>query len=497
MFKNYNYYFKRINNVFEKKFRSELKSFNTKIISGYMPDIYNKWLYSVIEKDFSITPAAIFLSLSQDSNIFPAIKKFSDKKITIEPLYYSVENHPVVNDLKIIIQNFAPIYDLDLNFDLKNEHVKNILSMLSIYEINYLEYLKIICLKLNLFQTMPSIYCQRLCLGEKAHEFLKSKPEEIFDIIFDATSQIFYENICSLLDVKENYDESDFAVDFFDFYNQPINKLIKEIMFFFNIDKKSFLVTDGYNSFNDCVYFLNIAVNRFFFLLFGHYLKLIMPIYTKPFNFKLTFTFLKKHIEENFDLYRIFDFANTKFILTNLGKNYLGIETAELFQRLSEKEVDYIINNLECIDEKKYPVKDTLIIYKIKIDINASPQYWKTFDCSGKTSLHELFLMICREFFLPADSEYNFIRDENKQDYNLASNNKISLNKLHLSDNDIFYLILHNQINYYAINNSKLIENHVKLKIHIYKSEISTKNIFFDYKLCRCAKKFNDTNLSS
>lgn len=87
--------------------------------------------------------------------------------------------------------------------------------------------------------------------------------------------------------------------------------------------------------------------------------------------------------------------------------------------------------------------------------------------------LVRIFLIIAREFNLDIKANYSFVKDEN-----YIKDDKITLNNLNLNDNDAFYLILHNQINYYALNNSKLIENHIKLKINVYKSEASLKNIF-------------------
>jgi hypothetical protein len=490
--RNYNLYFRQLNCIFEKEVAKVRKDFDKEIITYCMPDIYNRWLHCANKKNSFITPANIFMSLSGKSNLFPVIKNFFDKKVVFEPVLYSLENHPVVNDIKIIIENFLPIYDLQIGFNLSDANVRHILSAISMFEPNYLEYLKIICFRLNIFEILPSIHCKRLGLSKNAYGFLKKSTSEIFDLVFDETLMIFYENICTFFSIDCNCDDYNFFIDLF---KNPcsISEIMSKILFHFNEGQVPFIKFYEDDSFNDCLYYLNIIVNRFFFLTFGHYLKLILPIYNHPFNLKLTLSIIKKYIDQKEDIYRVFDYNDTRFTLTDLGEDYLEIEGIDVFDKLSENEVDYLINNFNSINEKQYPIQDSLVIYKLKIEVEKAQKYWKTFNCSSLMSLHDLFLMVCNEFFLPHDSQYSFLSDNAMQsdNYNLGNSNEINLNKLHFTSGDSFFLVIQNQINYYSLNDSKLIDNNIKLKIYVYSVENSIKNIYFDYKMIFASKAFN------
>lgn len=476
--------FEMLNDIFAKKLK-KIKIADRKFFQIYMPEIYNKWLYSTIRKDVMITPANIFMAI--DKNIFPVVKNFSEKNIDVEPLHYSLDNHPIVNDLRIIVENFVPIYDLIAGFDINDGDVKRILHMLSMYDVNYFEYLKIMCAKLGLFKIMPSINCQKLWIEDDAHKFFENDASDIFDTIFDANVEIFFDSLCAFFSAENNFDGYDFVIDLFYMYNNPMSRIMNEILHFFNVEEKSFLA----DQFKDFLYFLNITLNRFFFVPFGNYLKLIVPVNTNSFDIETLYNLLKSCIEKEKDVYRVFDFSNTYFNLTKLGENYFKSETTDLFGKISDNEIDYLINNFDVLDEKKYPNRDTLISFKFRIEIDESPQYWKVFECCGQMNLHEFFLIIAREFNLDIKANYSFVKDEN-----YIKDDKITLNNLNLKDNDAFYLILHNQINYYALNNSKLIENHIKLKINVYKSEASLKNIFFNYKLYQQSPRFAKLNFT-
>ena len=145
MLRNYNLYLRRLNLIFEKKISDAVRNFdkfNKKIVSEHMIDIYKRWFYSASQDNCSITPANIFASISNGENIFSRVKEVYGNKITSEPVFYSLDDHPVVNDLRIIIKNFVYIYDLQIEFDPENKDVKEILSMISIHETGYLDYLK-------------------------------------------------------------------------------------------------------------------------------------------------------------------------------------------------------------------------------------------------------------------------------------------------------------------------------------------------------------------
>lgn len=490
MLRNYNFYFRQLNFIFEKELGNVKKIVDKHTFYCCMPDLYNKWCYCAIQKDCLITPANIFMALSGDSNLFPAIKNFSDKSIEIEPRYYSLENHPIVNDIKIMIENFVPIYDLQLGFDIADDNVKYILSKISMYEPNYLEYLEIICYRLNIFEMMPSLYCERLTLSKNADQFLNKTNQQIFDLVFETTLSIFYENICQLFSIRPYDNDFKFIMELFNANDRSMKKIMLHILNHFDINKASFIEIDEHDYFKDCLYYLNMVVNRFFFLPLGHYLKLIMPVYNHPFNIKLVLALVEKYLEQNQNIYRVFDYADTKFILTELGKNYFGLEQADVFN-ISEDEVKYLINDFGKVEQKNYPLADRLVYLKLKLEVENNPQYWQVIDCSANITLHDLFLIICKEFNLKNNSCYSFINkvDESEK-YNLGSSDDISLNKLHLADKDSFFLILHNQFNRFA-RESKVVENCIRIKIYVHSRLCDIDNIFFDYRVLQKSKAFS------
>jgi hypothetical protein len=494
MLDQYKIYFAKLQNVFNKNFIKTTKCCTNKGILNIVPEFYIKWLYSPLSVKSYLTPANVFQAIAEsfDLDYFPAVKNMDNGQIIVEPQEYTLSNHPVIDDIKILINHFYDIYDLDSDINFSDKNVQIILSMISMNDINYLEYLKSICYQLGIFESTASIYCKKLFLGDKAIDFINKDPEEAFVFVVSATIEILFDNLCSMFSIETNEYvfsvESDrfhrFIFNLFKSYDKSIDYIIKNVLLYFDINESIFRELANVDLLDDCIYFLNITINRFFFLTFGHYLKLIMPIYAKPFNLKLNLHIAKKCLIENKDIFQILDFCNTKFILTNLGLSYLSLDNCILSNKISLKEIDFIIRNFENITDKNYPKCESTMCYRFRIVLVDDKKYWKVFDCNSCMVLRELAMIINENFLVHSTTKYNFtfVNDTGSLDESKR------INDLGFKLGDVFYLTFRNAYCRYLLSNRKSIKNCVQLKISLIKISSSVKNIFFDYRLVCMSK---------
>ena len=182
MTNNPNNYIKAINLLFESKLTDCLQksrfSKNTKILK-YTSAFYRQFSYSALLTDTLLSPANLIYSICNDDSNILSMPSIVLKSKTISDGFcfkmtdYSLDNHPVVNDLKILVDFIKPDIELS-DYDLfKESSLNKILPMLSLSDPFYVEYLLIISVQLNLIEKMPSIYANKACVSKKAEDFRK------------------------------------------------------------------------------------------------------------------------------------------------------------------------------------------------------------------------------------------------------------------------------------------------------------------------------------
>jgi len=495
-------YFNKLNQIFIHEFYDRIDANIINNIEQIIPEFYIKWLYSPLISNSYLTPANIFwaLSANYDANLFPVIKNCKKENPLFLPCASLKTYCPMLHDIKIIIENFYDIYDLYEPFDMDDPNYRLVLSLISMHDYNYLDYLKIICYKLKILEPVPSINCDKLFLSEHAKqilEILQEDPDdvEIFRLLFVTASEILYDNLCKLF-VHKHASEQE-AKEFY--------KLVKEILRLASRNSDTirsrlfsyFRITDDMlakiksigtlDEFFSCV---NIILNRFFICVFGHYLQMISPVYKKPNRIMENMSALVAAIHFERDVYDIFDDVTWVFNLTDLGKSYLGIDHETIHKKTSKKEINYLIDNFQSLKEKetedRYPVPESMIKYKLNIKLKDNIKYWHTIELNSKIYLQELFSMIADLFDLSWEAKHSFIY----KNYNLEQENKIMLSKLDLNLSDTIDLIIYNQVNPYISSRSKIIKNSIEIIITVRKVSSSIKNIFFKDNLVQSSKSF-------
>jgi hypothetical protein len=526
--RDYDYYFNKLNKYFRLEFNKASKVISLDKINYYIPEFYIKWLYSSSRDHNLISPANLFLLLDEiyfddlnnnnkDFIYMSCIKKFNldldldnnknkinnkKQKIIIKPEVYYLDDHPVVRDLRYIINNFyddIDIFDLKLSLDLNNKHVKKILLNLSLYDPNYLEFLKIICVELNIFESMTCINCERLKLSDSYQDLLSLSNQDLFNKIFEASLNLFYKNICNLLGLDIiSQDDYKFLLKIFYMSNKSINKIINLIFDHFKLTKDSFIKINNHNMIQEAIYFLNIILNRFFSITLGHYLKLINPVYLKEFNLSLNILLTKKLKEFNKDIFNALDYSETSFILTSLGYKFFKANNFNLNKKnLSQEEVFYLINNFKSkdlvINNNKFNLnfnQANLESYLIKIQVLDNNKIFRALEIRSIMTLRDLYKIILKEFDLlnlnhesiNSNQDYNFYLDINNSNQKLDLDLKLNNSNLDLINTKNLYLIINHELNKFSRDN-KLIKNNICFEIYIHQKNLELANLFLDYKI--------------
>ncbi|MCL2461211.1 MAG: hypothetical protein FWF44_00975, partial [Defluviitaleaceae bacterium] len=294
----------------------------------YASSLYRRWYYSAMVENTFFSPALMTDALCAKPGsvaataIFPKADS-AEASFTFKTYEYSADSHPVIDDLKRIMEFCVPDSD-KLGDALRSggAPMRSVLSRLSIWDPFYVEFLASIATHLGLVEQFPSIHTKKLQVSHKKYDhFFAQSPQEMFMQIVESTvkfvAAFFHE---TMFPFSGMFTESRIRA----MLSEPINagELYEYVFESSEIpDMLGILDNDILeNAFVSESILVGLLYDKCFLCTFGYYLKLIHPIYTAVYDFD---TEIKEFLEsagDNSSMLASLYLPAQHYVATKLGQ---------------------------------------------------------------------------------------------------------------------------------------------------------------------------------
>jgi hypothetical protein len=335
-----------------------------------LPYLYRMWYYSALIDETPLSPANFINSqvrdkYTDDNLAVPVVKAILDKKglkdFAFDFKIFNIDNHPVLEDLKLFLEACTPDIGVDENGLLLEGERDKFINSLSFKEIFYTTFLTNISYELKLLRKMPSIGVHRSTPvpGNIISLYKLTKEKQLKQII-DATLSIASKNLCQVFTIdrktfsKESLynlirnatDMSEFINYIYKKFNMNIDDL--DLEYLEELDFESVEDFEDLDVAPESLMAITLRMDIEFlfdaYLLtpLGYYLQLIQPIYINGINFFRHFEELLEADRLNLPLIKLFFRMPNGFDITSLGEKLLleGKTPKNSYQKLIG-DIDY------------------------------------------------------------------------------------------------------------------------------------------------------------
>ncbi len=481
---DYEQSFSGIINVFGEAF---LKAYKKNKVKGktkilkFIVSFYRRWYHSAIIEDTLISPANLISELNRilgkPINTYPLVTLNSfNRASNVEVLkkVYTIETHPIIKDLEIFLESCIPDIELKENGVPLAEHIDNLLDKVSIYDPFYIEYLGLIAVKLKLLKKTISVYTNKWQLIDEYNQFFNQEPTAIFDKIVNATADISSFFINQVLPLDKRQFNQKYIIQKL---KEPTttDEIFKEIYESIGINFESIMDSDPLGSIDEfyglimsSTFFLGIVIDKYFYTLFGFYLKLINPEYMLPYDIAddLSYAIESFHMEDEVEVSMFAPCYN--YTLTELGMNFFNVKTSSqanltipdnltldaVFKLATNKlnNQSWLDKDLEILLRKIEEPYQADTIWEIKIVLTNVKKLWIKMEVPENFTLHDLYNEVCYEFNLPTTNMYYFFADKTENPFikyappyykkRSYKSEETQLLNLAFNENHVFVLVL-------------------------------------------------------
>lgn len=412
-----------------------------KEIAYLAPSIFVRWYYSAIFAETILSPATIIESQSEnivksegfysyclhENNLSGDELSFSFKKE-----FYSIENHPIYNDIYILADYITPTLNINNDFSLKESDIHKLQFRLSISDKYYVTYLFSIMIKIGIIKSIPSLYDTYIQI-DRNNDYWNMSANDKFDIIIKYSSQY----CADILNQEFSYDLCQITSEtIIEFASKPLSIDDMFIRIFGNIGidldylwhkSDNDELSEDESSILSSIFYMGILMDKAFIFVFGHYLRIIRPIYSFPIKFKEVINSLFNAITIDGEIDLEIFLPCTTYTLTPLGRIYFDVSTKEKstppipIDKISESIIIERANQL-IVRERELAINKNKKIYTFKVILNRDINLWKKIEIEGTTNIEQLFSQLILIFALPQTLNYKFkVKSKSKVKTNCIS----------------------------------------------------------------------------
>lgn len=427
------------------------------------PLAFGKWYYTALANETILSPANILdLDLKNDADdkteyayvmrTKPAEEQSDEEFISeysFSLLGYSTEEHPLVEDLKALIDYCTPDRATDEHGLLLPEEQADILDQLSLKADFYLEYLTRLAWLHGLLVPMPSIHTQRVRPAAECESFFAQPTADILFQLAETACMLTAERFTYTMDLEEGIATADFfylllrshqEVDriFVDFYKKvdvDIEKIWQTAPENLNTEERSIV-----SSF----LFTGIMLDKWFLTPMSVFFRFIRPIAFTPMRFYPLVNNLAALVLMKHNLGAELFTPPTYFSLTALGKELFADPESEAIDRQKmPRTLPYEQLYAAVEQEVEMRIQERMILMEIVPDVLSikvshmkDEELWKTLEVEQDMDVHVLCRDLCSAFCMEERADYLLsVPDKNgfHIDYS-ARGSKRSLNKANGKD---------------------------------------------------------------
>ncbi|MCL1864030.1 MAG: hypothetical protein FWF78_10740 [Defluviitaleaceae bacterium] len=445
-----NKYIKILHNLFETNFMEAYRSANNKKrrrVLPYLQAIHRRWYYATLVEHTPLSPAnlveCIGAYFGEATDKYPvAVLRTPSKVQSVDyrMTEYTVENHPAVTDMRKLMEYCMPHIDLHENNCLTDVQALEIAGFLSINDPHYASFLLELAVWMKLLSKVPSLYVQRMQLSKKSADILEQPNEDLLRDIINAAVQMSAWGLGNSVPMPEHIFSESFVRsllaqpletdEIFSRVFEVMGYDIEDLLEISNMPVPEGMSPDHFGIDIELLsgtFVMGIVLDRFFFTPFGHFLRLIRPLYALPFSFSEEVKDYINVSEDPEEAFVAFFAPCSSYTLTDLGLQVLGItKTNENYFDASELEFEQMKETVFSSDEslKTFVEMATYLsplalggslprmIYSFRVRMEADNSVWLHLHVPDNFTLAELYDEITHYFELKNNDDYSFFHDK-------------------------------------------------------------------------------------
>ena len=444
------YHIQNLHSLFDESFMAAYREANPKKRRGalsFIQAIYRRWYYSTMIENTPLSPANIFESICRHYDKPPATYPVAHKRgkaklagIDIQLLEYSLDKHPIVSDMRLLIKNCTPHVDLLLEADaFSAAQALDFGEKLSLNDPHYAAFLLEVSLWMKLLVKVPSVGVNRFKPASNIDETLSTSDKILFRDIVDITIAMAAKGLQNLVMLPESLFSQAFVsslltapMDTDDIFSRIYDSLGYDLDDILDMTMDMDLNEEPDSMDVDMLagtFMTGVFLDKFFFTPFGHFMKLIRPLYVLPFEFEdeiADYVQVSNDPEEGIIAF----FAPcSSYTLTDLGLEFFQVEKTEdnyidaaktiPFEQMkhtvfSSKEAlsvfVEIARHLAPVRMEEAPED----IYTFRVRLENDTSIWAHLQMPAASTLHDLYLEITDCFELKENNDYIFYHDKDE-----------------------------------------------------------------------------------
>jgi len=417
----------------------------------YVQAIHRRWYHATLIENTPFSPANLMESLCRyfkqepDSYIVPMLR--TPSKVTGMDLAmksYTLEKHLIVEDMRVIIKYCSPHIDLAEEGCFTDTQSLEVAANLSMVDPHYASFLLEVALWMKLLIKMPSLYVNKMQITEECHQLMEASNEDILRKIVDATISLTAFGLRNSMPMPEHIFTETFVRELLtvpmetdDLFAKVFDHMGYDIEDLLEISNTT--VPEGTNLMDledfgvdmellSGTFVMGIVLDRFFFTPFGHFLRMIRPMYALPFDFESEINEYANVCEDPEEAFVAFFAPCSSYTLTDLGLEIMGVKaTAENYLDIGElipfdTMKDTIFASPESmaifVDMARQlsplvfqgDVPDSVYTFRVRMAEDST--MWVHLQMPDDATLHQLYEEITDAFELIPNDDYSFFHDK-------------------------------------------------------------------------------------
>lgn len=395
------------------------------------PLAFGKWYYAALAGDTILSPSNI-LSLdleSDDSTEYAYVMRTipaeeqSDAEFTSEYQFsllgYSGKSHPLVEDLRLLVDYCSPDRAADKEGFLLPEERQAVLSQLTLNTDFYLEYLTRLAWLHGLLVPMPAIHTNRIRPAAECESFFAQPTEDILFQLGETACALAAERFTETMDLENGIATPDFfygflqshqEVDriFIDFYRR-VDVNIEEIW-----KTPPELLNDEERSIVSSFLFTGIMLDKWFLTPMSLFFRFIRPIAFTPVRFYTLVNNLSALVLMQHNLGSELFTPPTYYSLTKLGKS-LFVTAEDIGTDRQKMPVSLPYEQLLAAvqQEAELRMRERMILMEVvpdvlslKVSLTKDESLWKILEVGQDMDLHLLCRDLCAALCMEETADY-------------------------------------------------------------------------------------------
>ena len=414
----------------------------------YLQSIYRRWYYSTLIENTPLSPANLVETIRMHYNqpaVHPVAHPQSTTKmtgITMTLPVYTLDKHPIIDDLHILVEYCSPHIDLRESDAFDTSQALELAAKTSLNDPHYAAFLLEIAIWMGLIKKIPSVGINRFQISKTADKALSAPCPDILREIVDITVVIASKALQNLVMLPESIFSQQFVRSLLtnpmgtdDIFSRIYEVLGYDLDDVFDMAMDVEDDEDAEDAGMDIdilagTFMTGVFLDKFFFTPFGHFMKIIHPMYVLPFEFTNEIPDYARVSDDAEESLIAFFAPCSAYTLTDLGLELLGVAKTDTnyidaaaaipFEQMKNsvfscKEALQVFveigRHIGALQMDGLPLEDEEI-YTFRVRFESDTSLWAHIQVPADANLHDMYVEIAACFDLKDNEDYAFFHDK-------------------------------------------------------------------------------------